>query len=131
MPDRPPEQRNPESSLPSAHLRSPESGRLSAELIADELGTTLQSLVEALEAVYPTVQKTPDSADLQTRLARYANVLMMLRDVFEGDLVRTRVWLSAEHCLLGGKTPLSVMLTPGGIVGVEQMVANAWHGIPG
>ena len=126
---RSPEARDPVFALPSAHLRSA-SGRLSADRIADELGTPLKSLAEAVGAGYTTVQKTPDSAALQTRLAPFANVLVMLHDVFEGDQTRIRVWLSAEHRLLGGKPPLAVMLTPGAIAGVEQMVSNAWQGVP-
>lgn len=115
--------------LPTQHLRS-ENGRLSAARIADALGVPLKRLAEALKVGYTTVQKTSDSASLQARLAPFANVLAVLNSVFHGDPQRVRAWLVAEHDHLGGKPPQQVMLTPGGVAGVEQLVYGAWLGIP-
>lgn len=115
--------------LPTQHLRS-ENGRLSAARIADALGVPLKRLAETLKVGYTTVQKTSDSASLQTPLAPFANVLAVLNSVFEGDPQRVRAWLVAEHDHLGGKSPQQVMLTPGGVAGVEQLVNGAWLGIP-
>lgn len=75
----------------------------------------------------PGEERTPEQ---QEHLASFARVLAVLRDVFQGDPERIRQWLLNPHPELQNETPQQTLQTPGGVVGVEQMVTNAWLGIP-
>lgn len=113
--------------LPTGRFRSG-SGRIHAGHVADALGVPLVRVAEAIQVLYQTVHKTPDSGALQESLAPIANTLAMLDQVFEGDDTRLRAWLRSEQPALGGRTPLDALLMPGGAAGVEQFVTGAWLG---
>jgi DNA-binding NarL/FixJ family response regulator len=116
--------------LPDASLRSETSGRWDARRIADAMDVELKQLARAIEAGYSTVAKTSDGDALQPKLAPFANVLAMAMQTFAGDAARVRMWLRMPQPLLGGKTTLEGLLTPGKASAVEAFVENAWMGIP-
>lgn len=114
--------------LDDAPLRDAESGRWSAKRIAESLGVTLRALAGAVEVNYSTVAKTPDSVALQDKLAPFANVLAMVRDVYGGDGERLRKWLNSPQPSLKDATPLDAMMRPNAAPAVEQWVTGIWMG---
>lgn len=117
-------------SLQDEGLRDPESGRWDAKRIAEALGVKLTELTAALDVNYSTVARTPDSEALQERLAPFANVVAMARQVFAQDETRLRKWLRQPQSALGDLTPVKALLRPGAANAVEQWVAGAWLGEP-
>ncbi len=116
--------------LQDEDLRDPDSGRWDAKRIAEALGVKLTELTEALAVNYSTVARTPDSDALQEKLAPFANVIAMTRQVYEQDDTRLRKWLRQPQAALGDVTPLAALLRPGAADAVEQWVAGAWLGEP-
>ena len=109
-------------------LRAPDSGRWDAKRIADALAITLKDLTDAVEVNYSTAARTPDSEALQEKLAPFANVIAMTRQIYEQDDARLRKWLQHPQSALGNSTPLKALLKPGQAAAVEQWVAGAWLG---
>lgn len=116
--------------LQDEDLRDPRSGRWDAKRIAESLGVKLTELTEALAVNYSTVARTPDSEALQEKLAPFANVVAMARQVYAQDDARLRKWLRQPQSALGDLTPLAALLRPGAASAVEQWVAGAWLGEP-
>lgn len=111
-------------------LRNETSGRWDAKQIAHALGTTLTALGAAVAANYPALARTPDSEGMQERLAPFANIVAMTRDIFGQDHGKVLKWLNQPHADLGGITPLAAILQPGKATAVEQWVTHAWLGEP-
>ncbi len=116
--------------LQDEDLRDPESGRWDAKRIAEALGVKLTELTEALAVNYSTVARTPDSEALQEKLAPFANVVAMARQVYAQDDTRMRKWLRQPQPALGDVTPVKALMRPGAATAVEQWVAGAWLGEP-
>src|SRR5205823_6100645 len=81
-------------------LHDSESGRISADKVAEYLGIPLKRLAEALEVNYVAVHKTPDAEGLQERLAPIKRSLEILHEIV-GDLKTVRAWLNSRHPDLG------------------------------
>lgn len=116
--------------LQDEDLRDPDSGRWDAKRIAEVLGISLRDLTDAISVNYSTVARTPDSDGLQERLAPFANVTAMVRQVHAQDDGRVRKWLRQPQPALQNDAPLTVLLRPGAAAAVEQWVTGAWLGEP-
>ncbi|WP_337172685.1 hypothetical protein [Gemmatimonas aurantiaca] len=114
--------------LPDGDLRDDISGRWDASKIARALGRPLTEIARALGVNYSTVHKTPDSPALQERLAPFANVFAMVRDIYGKDDTRARKWLLLPQAKLGNTSALAAMCVPGQATAVEQWVAGLWLG---
>src|SRR5258706_218900 len=67
--------------------------------------------------------------DESERLLRIATVFEKAVDLFEGDLVSARRWLSTPKKALGGETPLSFARTEIGGREVEALIGRLEHGV--
>lgn len=78
------------ASLP---IRNPKSHRLDAKLIADYFGLSLREVARILGKCHPTVDKTPDSKNLQAPLQPFEAILRG-RILVENDDALFRQWLN-------------------------------------
>lgn len=114
--------------LQDEDLRDPESGRWDAKRIANVMAVPLKDLTKALSVNYSTVARTPDSQALQEKLAPFANVVAMTRQVYDQDDKRLRKWLRQPQAVLGDTAPLAALMQPGKASALEQWVSGVWLG---
>ena len=63
------------------------------------------------------------------RLMRLAKLHKKALDLFEGDAVAARTWLSSPNRALGGRIPLSLVETELGVLAVEDVIGRLEHGV--
>ncbi len=114
--------------LEDAFLRDAQSGRWNACQIADALGVSLEEFARMVGESDRAISETPDGADLQERLAPFANILAMVSDYHGGDASRVRTWLNQPQPRLGNRSPLTALRTPGRSTALEQWIAGIWLG---
>ncbi|MEO8449762.1 MAG: antitoxin Xre/MbcA/ParS toxin-binding domain-containing protein [Gemmatimonadota bacterium] len=69
----------------------------------------------------------PEESD---RLLRAARVVAAGVDLFEGNVVAARHWLTTGHPALGGGVPVDLATTDVGAREVEALIGRLEHGIP-
>ena len=69
------------------------------------------------------------SPDESERLLRIATIFEKAVDLFEGDVVAARRWLSTPKKALGGETPLNFARTEIGAREVEALIGRLEHGV--
>ncbi len=69
----------------------------------------------------------PDESD---RLVRAARIFARAKELFEGDTVAARRWLTSAQRSLGGAKPLDYATTEVGAREVEGIIGRLEHGIP-
>lgn len=123
----------PASLAAAFHLATPdlrEQGALSIRRIADYLGVAQQDVAAATAVKPKAASARPALPARGSALQPFADVIALVRDVYGGDHDRVRAWLRAPRPELSGKTPLAVMLEPGHVVAVRDLVETAWAGDP-
>jgi putative toxin-antitoxin system antitoxin component (TIGR02293 family) len=92
--------------------------------------THLQGVIKLPQATFSRRKRqgrlTSEEGD---RLMRVAEVLQLAVDLFEGDEVAARQWLSAPAIALGGEAPLDVLDTEVGAGMVRDLVGRLEHGV--
>jgi putative toxin-antitoxin system antitoxin component (TIGR02293 family) len=63
------------------------------------------------------------------RSVRFARLYQKVIDLFEGDAVGARTWLSSPHRALAGGVPLSLAETEAGAREVEDLIGRLEHGV--
>lgn len=114
--------------LPDEDLRDARTGNWSPLGIAAALGVSLEDLAGMIGSDARTIRQAVDGADIQERLAPFANVLAMTRDYFGGDEDRERAWLIQPQARLGDRSPLEALRIPGNATALEQWIAGLWLG---
>lgn len=109
-------------------LRDGQSGRWSEPRIADALGVSRDELTQMLDLSDSSILETPDAAEVQERLAPFANTLAMVLDYYGGDEGRTRAWFTQPQARLGNRSPLDALRIPGRPLLIEQWIAGLWLG---
>jgi putative toxin-antitoxin system antitoxin component (TIGR02293 family) len=69
----------------------------------------------------------PDESDRLVRLSRLVGLTLQL---FEGDLLGARTWLTNPHPALAGEVPVDFGTTGVGAREVENLIGRLEHGIP-
>ena len=69
----------------------------------------------------------PEESD---RLVRASRLFGRTMELFEGNAVEARAWLTAPQLALGGRLPLELGRTDVGAVEVENLLGRLEHGIP-
>jgi putative toxin-antitoxin system antitoxin component (TIGR02293 family) len=69
----------------------------------------------------------PEESD---RLLRVSRIFGRALELFEGDAVAAREWLSTEQVALGGLVPLELAKTDVGAHEVENLIGRLEYGIP-
>lgn len=114
--------------LPDGSLRLPESRLWSPLRIAAALGVPMEEFAGMLDLSNSAIHETPDAAEVQARLAPFANILAMAQDYYVGDENRTREWLIQPQARLDGRSPLDALRIPGQAPLIEEWIAGIWLG---
>jgi putative toxin-antitoxin system antitoxin component (TIGR02293 family) len=69
----------------------------------------------------------PEESDRLIRLSRLVGLALQL---FEGDAVEMRSWLTTPHSALAGQAPVEFATTEIGAREVENLIGRLEHGIP-
>lgn len=109
-------------------LRAPESRLWSPLRIAAALGVSMEEFAGMLDVSNSAIHETSDAAEVQARLAPFANILAMAYDYYAGDESRTRGWIIQPQARLGGRSPLDALRIPGTAPLIEQWSAGVWLG---
>jgi DNA-binding response OmpR family regulator len=105
--NQPPKARVPVDPIPS--LRS-ENGRLDAKKIARSFGITVSDLARAVDRSYSTVNKTPDSAALQSSLYSFERIASAIRIITGGKVEQgLKIWLNAPNKALPDSLPVDLI----------------------
>jgi len=108
--------------------RSPETGRLDAERIAEVFGLTITELARVLGRDQSGLRKYPQSGSLQEPLRELEALGLHLYRVF-GDLATARMWLRAPNPVLAEEAPLAYLLRQQPDA-VERLLVMADTGMP-
>ncbi len=87
-------------------LFNPESGRLDASRIADELNVPVGMIAEAIGRKAPGVRKHPDANSLQNELRRIYRIWVGFVDLYAGDKTHARIFLNAPNRNLDNLAPI-------------------------
>lgn len=103
------------------------------EAMEGSLGITAVQLSQHIRIPSRTLSRrkhdkvlTPEESD---RLARIGSVFAKVLDLFDGDEVASRRWMSAPARALGGKTPLQLSETHLGTKNVEALIEQIEDGV--
>jgi putative toxin-antitoxin system antitoxin component (TIGR02293 family) len=96
---------------------------LSATVIADLIQIPTRTLTRRKS----DGRFSPEESD---RLVRAARVFGRAMELFEGDSVASRRWLTAPQSALGGRVPLEFARTDVGAGEVESLIGRLEYGIP-
>lgn len=110
-------------------LRSDDSGRIDAALVAKHFGWTLTQLSRGFGRSLQTVSKTPDAPALQKRLEKLERVALLARKLAADTPSGLRKWLNAPSPDLDGEKPGVVLLQDPDVV--LQWLEDAATGHPG
>jgi len=95
---------------PVPSLRSPKSGRLDAQLIADAFGIKLVDIAKAVGKPYTTVHKTPDSEALQLELLPFERIASAVNSITGGKLEQgLKIWLNAPNKAFPDHLPVNLI----------------------
>lgn len=109
----------------TAPLRS-ESGRLSAQRVADLFGLSVAELARLLGRSRQAVSKTDDARSLQEGLASFARVARLRVVLSEEDF---RAWLNLPNEQLDGRSPLA-LIHDGAVEVVADLAEDMLAGSP-
>ena len=101
-------------------LSNSQSGRLDAKKIATLFRLKLVDIARLLNQKLPTVSKTPDAPSLQSGLALFQRMGMLLLRLV-GSEEGLRIWMNTPNAQLEAKTPLSVVLDGKGDIVVDML----------
>ena len=110
-------------------MRGPR-GRIDRRRVAQVLAIFEEDLAILLQVDQRTIATELGSERMQTSLAPFARVAGALVRIFDGDESRIHAWIETPRPELGGASAGTLLLRPGGIVGVEQFVVGMWEGDP-
>ena len=105
------------------------SGRYDALRLASILVVSVEEMASILEVTGRGLRKNPDSPKLQARLARVVRIVQNTRELFQGSLEYTRIWLKSPHPALEHQSPLAV-IQDGHIEAVEDLLELIQRGQP-
>jgi DNA-binding response OmpR family regulator len=109
-------------------LRSDDSGRLDASLVADYFGWTLTTLGRALGRSVQAVHKTPDAVAIQPYLEKLERTVLLGRRLVSADRPGFRKWLNTPSPDLDGEKPAELLLKQPNVV--VQWLEDAALGHP-
>ena len=110
-------------------LYDPDSGRIDARAIADELAIPVSDIARAIGKSPPAVRKTPDAPGLQEALRPLASLVDRMYALFLSDIVNVRIWLNAPNRGLEGKPPMQYLLA-GRLDVLDNLIGAIEHGFP-
>lgn len=84
-----------------------ESGRLDANQVCELFGYKRAELARLLGTTSQALSQTPDSKNLQTKLAPFERIARLL--VLNKDVANFRKWLNAPNSELGEESPLTII----------------------
>lgn len=105
-----------------AELCDPETGRLDAVRMADEMRIPATTLAKAIGRKAPGVRKHPDSPSLQAGLRSVYRIWSGIVEQYAGDRSYARMFLNTPNRNLGGKAPIE-FFESGELSVLESLVA--------
>ena len=98
------------------------------------LGGTMERLAGRIGISVATLSRRRQSGQPldvghSDRVLRFARLFHLARELFDGDTVAARAWLSKPARALDGETPLDHAETEAGAREVEQLIGRLEHGV--
>lgn len=104
-----------------------------AERLCRNMALTLEELAELIQVRPRTLSRRKEEGRLQPdesdRTVRASRLFGRALELFEGDAVAARAWLSSAQPALGGAVPLSIARTELGAREVEDLIGRLEHGV--
>jgi hypothetical protein len=92
-------------------LFNPQTGRLDAVRIAQDMGLPIDAVAKAVGFNTPVVREQPDSSELQARLSPIYWIWVSLVDLYAGDKANASVFLTSPNRHLENRAPLMFIET--------------------
>jgi putative toxin-antitoxin system antitoxin component (TIGR02293 family) len=103
------------------------------ECLRRNMGLTKEECAELIQVRPRTLSRRKEEGRLQPdesdRALRASRLFGGALELFEGDVVAARAWLSSAQPALGGAVPLTVAKTELGAREVEQLIGRLEHGV--
>ena len=96
---------------------------------ASILVISVEDMSKALDTTGRGLRKNPDSPKLQARMARIVQIVQTTRELFQGSLEYTRIWLKSPHPALDLQSPLALIQNDH-IEAVEDLLELIQRGQP-
>jgi uncharacterized protein (DUF2384 family) len=87
-------------------LFNPDTGRLDAKLIAEELNMPVSLIAAAIGRKPAGVRKNPDGESLQAELRRLYRIWATLLELYAGNAAHARIFFHAPNRLLENRAPI-------------------------
>ena len=92
-------------------LFNPQTGRLDAERIAQDMVSPIDAIAKAVGFNTPVVREQPDSSEPQTRLWPIYRIWVLLVDLYAGDKANASVFLTSPNRHLENRASLAFIET--------------------
>src|ERR1700749_1588105 len=102
-------------------LFNPESGRLDAARIANEIQLPVSTIADAIGKKAPSVRKHPDASSLKPELRRVYRIWVAIVELYAGNKKSARIFLNAPTRQLENQAPVE-FIEKGDLKPLESLV---------
>jgi uncharacterized protein (DUF2384 family) len=92
-------------------LFNPQTGRLDAVRIAQDMGLPIDAVAKAIGFNTPVVREHPDSSGLQAQLWPIYRIWVSLVDLYAGDKANASIFLTSPNRHLENRAPVAFIET--------------------
>jgi len=102
-------------------LFDPQTGRLDAVRIAQDMGLPIDTIAKAIAFSTPKLRKHPDSKELQAQLWPIYRIWVSLVDLYAGEKANACIFLTSPNRHLENRAPVAFIET-GNIATLELLI---------